>query len=78
MSEYVSSIINKYGDRDSVPADCRILKDIQNRQGSSLILDCLASNMADIFIKMKLTSSEMETVKKILVTEFREVLDERT
>lgn len=78
MSEYVSSIINKYGDRDSVPSDCRILKDIHQRQGSSLILDCLAEVMATIFNRMKLNSEERQIVKESLIKEFREALDERT
>lgn len=77
MSEYVSSIINKYGDSQNVPSDVKTLADIIGRQGTSLLIDCIANHAGTNSIKFKLARDEREALIKSLVTELDESLRER-
>ena len=42
MSNYTSSLVNKYGDTSKVRQDAKTLKDILSRQGTSLFIDVIA------------------------------------
>jgi hypothetical protein len=75
---YTSSIVNKYGDSDKVPEDCRTLYDIISRQSTILLTDCIAESVARNFIKYGIPENERENVKASLLKEFREALEERT
>ena len=76
--EYISSIINKYGDRDQVPADCRTLNDIISRQGTSLLIDCIAEHVGTVALKFNMSPQDRMNVLHSLVAELREALAERT
>lgn len=77
MSNYISSIVNKYGDRDKVPDDCRVLFDILNRQGSSLLVDCLAEYSAARANKFELSPTERWTLRTSLLNALKSALAER-
>lgn len=77
MSEYTSSIINKYGDRDKVPIDCKTLYDIINRQGTSLLIDCIAEASGSTANNFKLSESERKLLIEKLVSELKDALQER-
>jgi hypothetical protein len=74
---YTSSIIHKYGDTPNVPTDCKTIYDIFSRQGSSLIIDCLAEKLATNCQKFKLQQSEVEILKNHIVNELINAIDER-
>lgn len=77
MRGYTSSIINKYGDRDKVPTDCKALYDIINRQGASLLIDCIAESNGSTANKFKLSESERKLLVEKLVSELKDALQER-
>lgn len=77
-SNYTSSIVNKYGDRDKVPADVQVLFEILSRQGSSLLIDTLAEYVANTCNKLRLEPKERERLVSNLVAELVGALSERT
>ena len=58
MSEYVSSIIHKYGDIDKVSLDSARLFDTIDRQGTGLLIDVLAESCGRTANTFKLTDLE--------------------
>lgn len=74
---YVSSIINKYGDMENVKSDLETLKDIQSRQGDSLLIDRIAEQAGSLSIKYKLSTLERKNLIDSLVNELTEALNER-
>ena len=77
MNKYTSSIINKYGDRDNVPRDCKTLFDIIGRQGNSLLIDCIAETCGTTANQFKLSDSDRKNVIKKMLSELEEALKER-
>jgi len=75
---YISSIVTKYGDLDNVKRDVQALKDIQSRQGSSLLIDSLAEYAASALFKFKSNEEERMRLVDSLVSELRNALLERT
>jgi len=45
MNQYTSSVIKKYGDSENVPQDVKTIFEILDRQGSSILIDCLAEKV---------------------------------
>ena len=52
--------------------------EIIGRQGTSLILDCLASHIGSHAIKFKLSHEEILRVKNSVIEELTEAINERT
>lgn len=77
MKKYVSSIVNKYGDTEKVPSDCKALYDIINRQGHDLLIDCIAENCGETANKFKLNTQDRKTLIDSLVQKLSESLKER-
>lgn len=78
MSNYVSSIVTKYGDLDNVRSDVKTLNEILDRQGTSLLIDVIAEHCGDTVNKFKLSDTESKRVLDTLVTELRDAILERT
>lgn len=77
MNNYTSSIINKYGDNDNVKHDAKTLNEILQRQGSSLLIDCIAEHAGDNAVKFKMHSSDRCMIIISLVDELENALKER-
>lgn len=77
MNRYVSSITSKYGDVENVKNDVKILNDILNRQGTSLLIDVIAENVGSSSVKFNFSSKEKHRVIEKLVFELRESINER-
>ncbi len=77
MSNYISSIVNKYGDIDNVKRDVKTIAEILSRQGSSLLIDVLAESTGDTANKFKFHSSDRAMTRIQLVDELDEALRER-
>lgn len=77
MNNYVSSIINKYGDTANVKADTKTLFEILDRQGSALIIDALAEYTATTANKYKFHSSDRCMTLLALVDGLEAALKER-
>ena len=77
MSEYNSSIINKYGDRGNVPKDCKTIFEILDRQGNDLLIDCLAEYNARAVNKYNLSESDRKHLIESLLKNIQEALLER-
>lgn len=75
---YVSSIINKYGDSAQVPTDCKALYDIIARQGTSLLLDCIAESVGTSANKFNLNAEDRSKLVENLIKELQSALNERT
>jgi len=78
MSEYVSSIINKYGDNANVKKDSETVKDILDRQGMSFITDCLANYIGARVLRCQYTTKEVALLKKSILTDLDDAINERT
>lgn len=74
---YTSSITTKYGDIENVKADVKSLHEILARQGSSLLLDCIAEHVGQTVLKFKLNSAEAEKILNNLTGELKESIFER-
>jgi len=66
-----------YGDFDSIKTDVKTLHDIINRQGSSLVVDCLAESLGQTVIKFKLSESEANKALDTLLNELEQQTLER-
>lgn len=69
--------MNKYGDIEKVKSDIKTLNEILERQGSSLLIDCIAEKTGNSVNKFKLNKFERMSVLNSLVEEFKESLLER-
>ena len=78
MSDYTSSIINKYGDNEHVSADIAVLNEIMGRQGPSLLIDCMAESIGHTCISYKLSGQDRQRLVSSLVDELKQALLERT
>ena len=78
MSNYTSSIINKYGDKENVKNDAKTLNDILSRQGTSLLIDVIAEHVGNIAAKYELGSHEVNNLKGSINTELFDAMNERT
>lgn len=74
---YNSSIINKYGDTENVKKDSKMLRDILDRQGASLLIDAIAEHLGDTAIKFKFHSSDTAMAKIALIDELTNAINER-
>jgi hypothetical protein len=74
---YVSSVINKYGDMSQVKNDAKIINDIIDRQGNTLLLDCIAEYAAKCANKFNLDQKERENLINVLCAELMDGLNER-
>lgn len=77
MSNYTSSIIFKYGDVDKVKQDAKTLRDIIARQGSSLLIDCIAEHVGEAAINHNFDQTEKMRIVRSLTEELREAILER-
>jgi len=74
---YQSSLLKKYGDLERVNEDIKTLKDILQRQGTSLLIDCISEMSGRVVNEFKLNKQERETLIRSLVNELRESMLER-
>lgn len=77
MSNYLSSIVNKYGDADRVKQDVKTLFEILDRQGSDLLIDSLAEYVALSMARFNLSNSDKAMTKVALVDSLEEAINER-
>ena len=66
-----------YGDFDNIKTDVKTLHDIINRQGSSLVVDCLAESLGQTAIKFKLSEAESNDALDSLLNGLKEQTLER-
>jgi hypothetical protein len=66
-----------YGDFDNIKNDVKTLHDIINRQGNSLVVDCLAESLGQTVIKFKLSESEANKALDTLLNELEQQTLER-
>lgn len=78
MCEYISSIICQFGDERNVVKDVKILNEIMRRQGTSLFLHVIAESIGETAFKFKMTQDEIMRVKNSVITELKNLIDERT
>lgn len=78
MKNYNSSITTKYGDVENVKSDVKTLNEILGRQGTSLLIDVIASYVGEKVIRYKINHIETTRLVKSLVAELNESLLERT
>ena len=76
MSNYTSSLVNKYGDTSKVRQDAKTLKDILSRQGTSLFIDVIADRAGHAANRFKMNEAERMKLLKNLVEGFKESLKE--
>lgn len=74
---YVSSIINKYGDNENVQKDLIIVKDILNRQGNRFLIDVIANGVGQSNLQHKYTNYEIKNIISSLTEELKEQILER-
>ncbi len=74
---YVSSIINKYGDMDKVSRDSAVIYDIINRQGTTLLIDCIAEHIGRVARDFKFHWTDSQMTKIAIVDELSSAIDER-
>ena len=76
-NQYISSITTKYGDIDNVKADCKVLRDIINRQGTVLLTDAIAEHVGETVIKFKLKEFESRRILESMTRDLREAILDR-
>lgn len=74
---YVSSIVTKYNDVSRVKDDVKVLNEILQRQGISLLIDVIANLCGERSIHWKFNEKERAELINNVVTEMRESLAER-
>lgn len=78
MTNYVSSIVSKYGDLDKVKDDSKTLESIISRQGTSFIVDVLAEYVGKAALKFSSSDTEIDRLKNSILKELKEAIEERT
>lgn len=74
---YTSSVVSKYGDIARVKEDAKTLREIIERQGSSLLIDVVTESAGRLANQWRLEGSERNRIIDSLTAELREALDER-
>ena len=77
MSNYISSIINKYGDTSRVEQDMKTLIDIQMRQGSALLIDLIAESAGRNANQLKLSDADRKRLVESMCKDLRDAMLER-
>lgn len=77
MSNYTSSIVNKYGDTENVKRDTKTLFEIMDRQGTTLLIDAVAEYSARSMQKFNLPYIEKSALRVSLVDELNDAINER-
>lgn len=67
-----------YGDPDNVVRDAKIIREIIDRQGSDILLECIADHVGDVNSKYSLSASQIDKVKKSLADSIILLIEERT
>lgn len=78
MSEYVSSIVNLYGDSENVTKDSKLIREILDRQGTNLLIHVISEHIGETVLRHNLDETEVTRVVGSLVTELKESIRERT
>ncbi len=76
-NQYTSSILKKYGDSEKVPQDVKTIFEIHDRQGSAILIDCVAEKAGSSANKYKLDENDRDMLIKTLVSELENALKER-
>lgn len=76
-NRYVSSFTSKYYDVDNVKIDVKTINEILGRQGSILLVDCIANLAGETSFKHKLNSVERNRLIDSLLLQLKESLEER-
>lgn len=66
-----------YGDFDNIKNDVKTLHDIINRQGTNLVVDCLAESLGSTALKFDLTFNESKNALDSIINELTEQTLER-
>ena len=77
MNNYISSIINKYGDTSQVEQDMKTLIDIQMRQGSALLIDLIAESAGRNANQLKLSDADRKRLVESMCKDLRDAMLER-
>ncbi len=77
MNNYITSIINKYGDMPQVKSDVKTINEIIDRQGNTLLLDCIAEHAAKAANKFKLNQKDRENLINVVCAELMDGMRER-
>jgi len=77
-NQYTSSILTKYGDVENVKNDVKTLKEILGRQGSSLLIDVMSNAIGEVVLKYRLSELDVKNIKKNILAELSDSIDERT
>ena len=77
MSNYISSIVSRYGDVNSVKVDSQVITEIISRQGSGLLLDVISESCGNTANKFNLSNEDRNRLIESLVEEFKMSLQER-
>ena len=77
MNNYISSIINKYGDTSRVEQDMKTLIDIQMRQGSALLIDLIAESAGRNANQLKLSDADRKRLVESMCKDLRDAMLER-
>jgi len=69
--------LRNYGDFNNIQNDVKTLHDIINRQGTNLVVDCLAESLGNTGLKFNLTDKECIKIMDSIIDEFRTQTFER-
>ena len=67
----------RYGDYDNVTKDSKAIYDIQSRQGSTILLECIAESIGDACIKFNLSDKEKKKLLNKTINNLKEEILER-
>jgi hypothetical protein len=77
MTQYISSIIHRYGDMPNTQGDAVILRDILNRQGTIFLTDVIADHIGLMAIKNNLGIDESKYLLDKIVGDLKGATYER-
>lgn len=66
-----------YGDFDNIKSDVKTLHDILNRQGTNLVVDCIADTIGTTGLKFGLTFDESKDALDSILSELKQQTLER-
>lgn len=75
--DYVSSIINKYGDTSKVKEDVKVLNEIISRQGTTLLIDVISEYAGKAANKFNLNANDRADLINNIKEELAGSLSER-
>lgn len=67
----------KYGDYDNVTKDVKVLNDILNRQGYTLLMEVIAEHFGYTVNKLNLSQTEIDNSKEHVLLELKTEINER-